>query len=327
LSKYPERESKLFDILRNGLPSIDTVESTNQELSFHKLFLYYEEKGISLNKNTFEKNLGLLTKNGKYNLLAQMLSDNSGISVRVSIFSGKDKASPLYSVKEFGNTCLLLSLDKVLEYGDVLNIMQADEKERVVERKEVPLFNKDAFREAVINSFVHNLWVDQNAPMITVYSDRMEILSRGTLAPAQTLKGFYLGESVPVNKSLSDIFLQLHISERSGRGVPVITAAYGKEAFEFREKSIVVTLPFRRIHDYGVIGKANFKVDNKVCLNSTRTRILKEIQNNPNIKQTDLAALLGISRTAVQKNLVLLRENGYIERVGSKKRGYWRILE
>ena len=40
---------------------------------------------------------------------------------------------------------------------------------------------------------------------------------------------------------------QLHISERSGRGVPVITQVYGKEAFEFRENSIVVTIPFKKV--------------------------------------------------------------------------------
>ena len=39
------------------------------------------------------------------------------------------------SVREFGNTCLLFSLDKVLEYGEVLNVPQADERGRKVERK------------------------------------------------------------------------------------------------------------------------------------------------------------------------------------------------
>ncbi len=45
---------------------------------------------------------------------------------------------------------------------------------------------------------------------------------------------FFAGESVPVNKKLSEIFLQLHISEKSGRGVPKILETYGKDAFEFR---------------------------------------------------------------------------------------------
>ena len=44
-----------------------------------------------------------------------------------------------------------------------------------------------------------------------------------------------------------EIFLQLHISEKSGRGVPKILETYGKGAFEFRENSIVVTIPFNRL--------------------------------------------------------------------------------
>ncbi len=32
-----------------------------------------------------------------------------------------------------------------------------------------------------------------NEPMISVFSDRIEILSRGALPPAQTMEGFYLG--------------------------------------------------------------------------------------------------------------------------------------
>lgn len=198
-------------------------------MSSTRLFTYYAGRGIELRHATFAKNLGLLTKDGMYNLLAQLLSDNSRMPVRVSLFRGADKASPMYSVRKFGNTCLLLSLDKVLEYGEVLNVPQADERDRVVERKEIPLFDAEAYHEVVINAFVHNAWVSGNAPMISVFSDRIEILSRGTLAPGQSMEGFFLGESVPVNRALSDLFLQLHISERSGRGVPRIIKAYGRD--------------------------------------------------------------------------------------------------
>lgn len=156
LNKYPERESNLFHVLRVGLPTICNTESENQELTFDKLFVYYASKGITLNKRTFKKNLGFLLDNGKYNMLAQLMSDNSGIPIRFAIFKGKDKTSTMYSVREFGNTCLLMSLDKVLEYGGVLNVPQADERERIVERKEIPLFDEEAFREAMINAFVHN---------------------------------------------------------------------------------------------------------------------------------------------------------------------------
>lgn len=252
LNKYPERESNLFYILRVGAPTMCNTESEYQDLTFDKLFVYYASKGLALNKRNFKKNMGLLTESGKYNLLAQLLSDNSRIPIRFAVFNGTDKSSTMYSVREFGNTCLLLSLDKVLEYGEVLNVPQADERERKVERKEISLFNEDAFREAVINAFVHNQWITGNAPMLTVFSDRIEILSRGTIPPGQTMEGFYAGESIPVNQKLSDIFLQLHISERTGRGVPRITEVYGKETYEFRENSIVVSIPFTRVTTEGI---------------------------------------------------------------------------
>ena len=270
-----------------------------------------------------------MTKDGTYNLLAQLLSDDSKIPIRVSIFMGRTKADPLYSVREFGNTCLLISLEKILEYGDVLNIMQADETDRIVERREVPLFDQDAFREAVINAFVHNLWVTGNAPMFTVFNDRIEILSRGTLAPAQTLEGVYTGDSVPVNKRLSDIFLQLHISERSGRGVPKITQVYGREAFEFRENSIIVTIPLNRMLP-AAGDRSGGKMGDNVgdnTLNPTRQRILAEMRNNPNITHPQLMRITGLGKTAIQNNVSYLRKNGYVERVGSNRSGYWKVCE
>ncbi len=79
--------------------------------------------------------------------------------------------------------------------------------------------------------------------MISVFSDRIEILSRGILPPAQTMEGIFPGGLVSVNEKLSEILLQLHISEKSDRGVPKIIETYGREAFTCRENSIVVTIP------------------------------------------------------------------------------------
>ncbi|MBQ8159659.1 MAG: putative DNA binding domain-containing protein, partial [Clostridia bacterium] len=231
LKKYPEYEAALFRVLHVGLPDLLNTESRFKDLHFDQLFLYYELKGIKLNKRTFKQNLELLTPNGKYNMLAQLLSDNPHIPIRFAVFNGKDKASTMYAVREFGNMCIVMSLDKVLDFGDTLNVPQADERDRKVERKEVPLFSKTAFSEAVINAFVHNFWLNGDAPMFTAYEDRIEIISLGSLPPGQTKEGFFSGLSIPVNKKLSEIFLQLHISEKSGRGVPKIVREYGQHVF------------------------------------------------------------------------------------------------
>ncbi len=328
LQRYPEKESYLFAVLRQGLPSMENTPSEYQDLTFEQLLIYYGAKGLRLRPDTFEKNLGLRTEDGRYNLLAQVLADNSHLPLRVALFSGTSKADKLYSVREFGYRCLLYSLDEVLRYGDVLNLIQADEEGRVVERKEVPLFEEAAFREAIINAFVHNKWVTGNEPMITIYSDRIEILSRGSLAPEQTMEGFFAGESVPVNKKLSEIFLQLHISEKTGRGVPTITEKYGRKSFAFRENAIVVTIPFRWLNPLGSkpgegMGK---KPQKGASLSTLQGRILAEMRHNPHITKKELAPLLGVGKTTVDTAITNLRQRGYLTRVGSNKTGYWKAL-
>lgn len=153
--------------------------------------------------------------------------------------------------------------------------------------------------------------------------------------PKQTITGFYLGESVPVNQKLSDIFLQLHISERSGRGVPKITDVYGREAFEFRENSIVVTIPFNKIDSETVDKMADIVIDKAVDkvidksrggLSEISIRIMEEMRHNPGITQPQLAKKLGVGKTTIQKNISYLKKNSFIDRVGSNKTGVWKIL-
>ena len=59
----------------------------------------------------------------------------------------------------------------------------------------------------------------------------------------------YAGESVPVNEALSKIFIQLHITEHTGRGIPQITSVYGRDNVRINENNIVVTIPFDRLED------------------------------------------------------------------------------
>ncbi|MBQ8982184.1 MAG: hypothetical protein IJ079_01245 [Lachnospiraceae bacterium] len=83
--------------------------------------------------------------------------------------------------------------------------------------------------------------------MFTAYQDRLEITSIGTLPPHQTKEGFYTGVSIPVNDKLTEIFVQLHISEKSGLGVPRIVGEYGENAFIFADNAITVTIPYNRL--------------------------------------------------------------------------------
>ena len=68
------------------------------------------------------------------------------------------------------------------------------------------------------------------------------------------------------------------------------------------------------------------KMGNKKPLNERRSRILVEIRNDPNITTAQLRVILNCAETTVENNIACLRDNGYIERVGSRKNGYWKVL-
>lgn len=310
LRRYPQREGKLWMILSRGLPSLTNTDSERQELTFEKLFMYYVIKGKTISKESFEKNLSLRNEaSGKYNLLALLLSDDNAISVRLSMFNGTKKSDGLKSVKEFGNTCILYALDAVANYGkDVLNTPLTNETGRVLERKDVLLFDDDAYREAVINAFVHNDWQGLNAPQIAVFTDRIEIISHGTLAPEQTYDGFFRGLSVPVNPALAHILMQLNISDRSGKGVPTITNVYGKNSYTFDDNSITVTIPFRQL---------------KSSKPNPKEAIISEIKANPDITANQLSDSLNMSVPMVAKYIRELKMDDCLIRVGSNKTGHW----
>lgn len=328
LKDNPKLERRLFKILDRGYPTILNVKSDYDDLAFGKLFMYYGSKGIELRRETFKKNLCLLTEEGSYNMLAQLLSDNSHLPLRLSIFEGETKGSNLYAVKEFGYDCILYSLKNLLDYGDILNIIESNEAGRKEERSERALFDIKAYNEAIVNAVLHNKWAEGNEPMVSVFSDRIEILSRGTLAPSQTMEGFYLGESIPVNEKLSEIFAQLRISDKSGRGVPKIVEAYSRQAFDFRENSIVVTIPFRRIFKAGARTTADGSVaasPKEQGLSANRQKIISEMRHNPNVTKAELSIILGLSVTSIDKNILFLKKMGLIERVGSNKTGFWKV--
>ena len=333
LRKYPEREIDLAIILKNGLPTIINTESKKQNLNFSELKAYYIAKGAYLNINSFEENLSLYVPGTKkYNELAFLLSDENDITCRVSIFSGKKKSDNQYSLNDFGRKSVLLTIDQILYFLESLNITKVDETNRVVERNDIPLFNSECLREAILNAFIHNDWVDLNAPMISVFTDRIEILSYGTLPSKQTLTGFLAGKSKPRCIELAEIFLQLRISERSGRGVSRIVDVYGENVFEITDDFVRVTIPFAYERYFGtqvVEQKTEQKTEQKNLTQPERIKqiIISEMENNPSITTMQLMNITGLKKTSIQNYIRELTANRIIERVGAKKGGIWKVIK
>ena len=72
----------------------------------------------------------------------------------------------------------------------------------------------------------------------------------------------------------------------------------------------------------------DIKIDSelKILLNSTEEQILNLINREKYITQAELSKLLDLSENCIYKNLRTLKAKGIIERIGSNKKGYWKIL-
>ncbi len=163
------------------------MKKANQiDLSFRELKIYYSEKGFHLDDKSFVSNLNLRNEKGEYNLLAELLADKNQIPFIFVKFQGTDKAA-ISERSDYGYGCLLTTYNKVKTRLLAENVCISDTTVRP--RQDTYLFNYDAVNEAVINAFVHNDWTITE-PQISMFSDRIEILSHGGLMRNMTRTQF-----------------------------------------------------------------------------------------------------------------------------------------
>ena len=283
----PDLMAKLF--YESDRMALDSIESVEQNLSFSLLSFYLRNKGIELDKDTLYSDFGLKI-NDKYTLLGSLLSDLNKVCIRVTRYQGKDKSKTI-SFKVFG-----------------------DDKEK----KEEHLFDSEALKEACINAFVHNRWIMNIPPEINIYEDRIEVISTGGLSYGTSLASFYSGESQPVNRRLHSIFEKVGLIEPNKHGNSIIVGKYGRDAYTINENSIIVRIPL------------NFapKTDDVDIENYTAStlKVYLAIKNNPSFTVKELSSVTGLGTTRIGEIIKELKEKGKIERVGSKKNGYWKVF-
>ena len=292
-----------------------------RELSFLTLKNYYSNMGYSLNENSFETNLKLINDKGQYNVMAELLSDNNRFSFIFVKFKGLNKAS-LSQRSDYGNKSILFAYDQMINRIKAENICFSDTSVRP--RIDKYLYDIDSVDEAVVNALAHNDWSIAE-PQISFYSDRLEILSHGGLPRNLTREEFFRGITKPRNAALMKIFSDLDIVDHTGHGVPIIVEHYGREAFDIQDTYILITIPFNQ----EVLAKiqTNDNQYNNSETNEIGKAILAELVLDPLVTAEHLALSLKKSKRTIQRYMKALQEKGYIERVGSKKFGRWKVLK
>jgi len=308
---------QLRNLMLSASDSIVNIEADQQELTFNQLKTLYAGERLTVREETFLQNLNLLTREGRYNLLASLLADDNSFSVKVAVFAGKDKTR-LIKRNEYGYKCLLLAAKQVLDYAEALNESSVDLSGG--QRRESRLFDQDCFREAWYNACLHNRWSRKTSPAVYVYEDRVEIVSVGGLPEGLTLEEFYMGKSKPVNLELQRIMAQLNFVEQTGHGVPLIVSRYGRQVFDVSENFLTVTLPFRRERTENV----TYHISTPDSRNSMILDMMRE-DNRASIGE--ISDELGISKTAVNNRVKRLKEEGYLAREGGARDGSWVVLK
>ncbi|VGO22141.1 hypothetical protein SCARR_04222 [Pontiella sulfatireligans] len=311
---------------------IGRMPSTRLDLAFEQLKIYYEARGLQLN-TAFMQNLELLTPEGKPNYAAYLLADENGVSIQVAKYADATRVE-LIENRDYGRCSLVKALKGVLERMDVENTIYTRIGYPLREERE--MIHGRAMREAVINAIVHNDYSNGACPKFEFFSDRLEITSAGGLPYGVTRDDFFNGYSSPRNKEIMRVFRDLEMVEQLGSGVPRILERYGREVFEIRPNFLRVIFRYEGAEesspksspDMPGSGLAERLVERLAgrLVESQRT-ILLLVSKNPAVSKREMAETIGISTTAIDKNIDKLKKMGVLKRVGPDKGGSWEVLD
>lgn len=276
-----------------------------------------------MDDKSFETNLNLRNEAGEYNLLAELLSDKNNIPFIFVKFQGQSKAS-ISERSGYGYGCILTT------YGNIKNRLQAENicisDTKVRPRKDTYLFDFDCVNEAILNALVHNDWTITE-PQISMFNDRLDILSHGGLPNGMTKEQFFDGISRPRNATLMRIFLNMGLTEHSGHGIPTIVEKYGKDVFDIESNYIRCTIPFNQeVIDQIDNKNVGLNVGLSVGLNKTEKKVIEHLIENPSLTSIELSEKIGVTKRTIERAFKSLQEKKMIERIGSKRDGNWIVV-
>ena len=216
-----------------------------QELSFEVLHRKLEE---SIQIETFNqdtlKTLNLYDNANGFNNAAGLLADQNHFP-GIDIIKFGESISIIQKRTTFENISILDAYDKALavfrDYYQYELIQGAD-------RKKMEKIPEAAFREAIANALIHRVWDVDSQIRVSMFDDRIEVVSPGGLPSGITAEEYFSGKlSVLRNRNLANVFYRLGFVEIFGTGITRIKQLYEegliKPDFEVSENAIRIVLP------------------------------------------------------------------------------------
>lgn len=330
-------------ILRGRNQGWDELVTDNlyKDFTFEKLKKYFEDiKEYKIGKEDLES-FGLL--NGeKLTNAALLYSDQNpvvGSFISCTRWDGLDKLSAKDDIEFYGS--ILDQIDNAMEFIKKHMSNGWVKEGGKLARRTIPEYDLDAMREAIINAEAHRSYLMRGTNVeLAFYDDRIEIVSCGTIGNGKTLEELLKRPtSQRRNQLVCDIFSRLDFMERRGSGIKKILLAYEndekKPKFEIIGDVFIVTF-YSRLYrnvernDDNVDTNVERNVERKIKgkypeLSNISINILNLLEKNKYLKQNEIAEKLNKAPNTIYRNIKVLKDMGIIERVGSTKKGYWRI--
>lgn len=244
-----------------------------------------------------------------------------GAYVKIGFF--ETDADLLYQDEVRGS--ILEQVDRLVELI-YLKYMKAKITYEGVRRRERYFVPEEALREALLNALCHKQYQSGTPIQISVYDDRLYIANCGNLPENWTLANLMSKHaSVPYNPNIANVFYLAGFIESWGRGVEKICSACEKEGTPAPEYTINpgdIMIKFTAPADRIIRSKAEKTSDRATDQEQIILTLLRE---DPELTMISLSEKSGVSRKTVATRLRSLKEKGLIERVGSDRKGYWKI--
>lgn len=328
LRKYPETERRLWNELNHVLWE-DKV-SPVQNLHFKNLKTIADSKDMDFSADKFAA-LKMVDEAGKFTNLSYLLSDENPHIVKFAVY--RNQMYDFAVKKEFSGGWLYV-LDQVLDYINLFNDTSARVIGSAATRTEVKSYPDPSLREAVVNAFAH---FDPSFPSdikIEFFPDKVVIGSPGALYRT-TLKAVLGGRQSFRNPNLVHVLNKFDYIENYATGLQKIISAYKKyplkPIIEPLDNFFVVTLPNVKVgtQDENYFDEPVSDTNGTISgtLNGTLKQIYELIKNQSDITIDELIETSHKARRTVARAISELKEKGFIERVGSKKTGSWKVLK
>jgi len=283
----------------NGLGQFITELSIEQNLTFQYADKIFSNSDVKFGEQQ-KQSLGLTRSDGRYTNLALILSDQCPYTTKAAIFEGLNKEN-FKDRKEFTGS-ILKQIDDVLTYLHVYNRVHGVFEG--VYRIDNPDYPDITLREAYINALIHRDYFIEGSVLVSIFDDRLEIMSLGGVMPGVTHDLMLAGVSVTRNEKLAQVFYRLNIIEAFGTGIPRIFSAY-EDSFVKPEIPVInggflIRIPNRNYNNQYVKEK-------EVTYGSNEQRLLIAFSKDSFYKE-DAAKALDISESGAYKLLERMKE-------------------